>query len=92
MRCTKTLDMNAVMPEVRLFHSREGRQLFVTKMCGSYKPLFAHEATHAALRYVEAIGDGDQWGEEDLAYLVQYVTYALTVAQMDWLSRHKERK
>lgn len=49
--------------------------------------LMAHEAVHAAEFVLEHFGE-DEPGEEERAYLVQNVTYALLEMQRRWASEH----
>nr|WP_314639799.1 hypothetical protein [uncultured Olsenella sp.] len=54
--------------------------------------LLAHEATHCAMRWLEVTGDGDRYGEEELAYAVQHILLALVNAHNRWLLKRAAGK
>lgn len=52
--------------------------------------IIAHEATHAAWRFLEQIGEDDP-GEEEFAYVTQAIVGSLTRQHLRWLRKRQKK-
>lgn len=69
------MDMNMISPDEPLVHQLS---------------LLVHEATHIVNNYFEDIGETDP-GEEENAYVTQYVSDGLISCHLKWLDKHNRK-